>query len=96
MINPRRIKSKALKRCWVRGDTSKLPSDRVRRVQRILAGLNGIVSPEELDLPGYGWHVLGGNRKGTFSVKVSANWRITFRWDEDGPYDVDLEDYHGD
>jgi len=26
---------------------------------------------------------------------VNRNWRITFKWDDAGPFDVDLEDYHG-
>lgn len=95
MIDPSRIKSKALKRCWVRGDTSKINPDWVRRVQRILAQLNVVVSPDEMDLPGFGWHKLSGDRKETYSVTVSSNWRVTFKWDGDGPYDLDLEDYHG-
>jgi proteic killer suppression protein len=39
--------------------------------------------------------MLTGDRRGTYSVWVSANWRVTFRWDEEGPLDVNLEDYHG-
>lgn len=47
-----------------------------------------------MDLPGLGLHPLKGNRKGTYSVTVSGNWRITFRFDGEHVVDVDLEDYH--
>ncbi len=65
------------------------------KVERILSQLNVAVSPQELNIPGMGWHMLKGNRAGTYSVKISGNWRITFGWDDAGPFDVDLEDYHG-
>jgi toxin HigB-1 len=96
MIDPARIKSNALKRYCVHGDASKLRPDWVGRVRRILSELNVAVSPEDLRLPGLGWHRLTGDRAGTYSVTVSRNWRVTYRWDENGPFDIDLEDYHGD
>jgi proteic killer suppression protein len=37
---------------------------------------------------------LKGDRKGTFAVKVTGNWRVTFQWDDDGPLAVDLENCH--
>ena len=49
-----------------------------------------------MDLHGYKFHELKGNRKGTYSVTVRANWRITFEWEKDAAVRVDLEDYHGD
>ncbi|AVQ72281.1 toxin [Microcystis sp. MC19] len=39
-------------------------------------------------------HELAGQRKGTWTVRVSGNWRITFTFDGVGACDVDLEDYH--
>jgi proteic killer suppression protein len=47
-----------------------------------------------LDLPGYRLHQLKGNRAGTWSVTVSGNWRVTFTFEGEDAYDVDLEDYH--
>lgn len=95
MLDPDRIRSRDLKRLIERGDASGIRPDWIPKVKRILGALNVAVSPEELNLPGYGWHKLKGDRDGTFSVLVSKNWRVTFRWDEHGPYDVELEDYHG-
>ncbi len=50
--------------------------------------------PEDMSLPGYGFHELKGDRKGTYSTSVSGNMRLTFRFDAEGAKDVDLEDYH--
>jgi toxin HigB-1 len=94
MIVPKKVKHKGLRKFWTQGDTSKLRPEWVGRIKRVLAMLNVAVSPDELRIPGNGWHQLEGDRKGTYSIRVSRNWRLTFRWDEDGPYDVDLEDYH--
>jgi proteic killer suppression protein len=45
-------------------------------------------------LPGLNLHELAGNRRGTWSVRVSGNWRITFRFEGEHATDVEYEDYH--
>ena len=47
-----------------------------------------------MDLPGLRLHPLKGNRKGTWAVKVSGNWRITFKIQNGDVFDVNYEDYH--
>ena len=47
-----------------------------------------------MNLPGLGLHELAGQRKETWAVRVSGNWRLTFIFDDVDAYDVDLEDYH--
>ncbi len=49
---------------------------------------------EEMDIITFRFHALTGNRKGTYSVTVRANWRITFRFENGDALDVNLEDYH--
>ena len=41
-----------------------------------------------------GLEALGGNRAGQFSVRIKAQWRMCFRWADDGPHDVEFVDYH--
>jgi toxin HigB-1 len=94
MLDLRRIKSPALKR-FARGDTRRVNPQWHSKVRRILAALNVAVHPSELDMPGFGFHALTGDRKGAYSVWVTGNWRVTFEWDDNGPFAVDLEDYHG-
>jgi len=90
----RSFRSKALKRLAQRGDASKLSVPNVQRVEIILARLEGAVSPDDMNLPGYRFHGLKGRDKGRFAVDASGNWRITFAWDGRNAVDVDLEDYH--
>jgi proteic killer suppression protein len=60
----------------------------------MLDRLDAAVVPEDMDLPGFKFHELKGKRKGIYAVSVSGNWRITFKFDGKGAFDVDLEDYH--
>ncbi len=94
MLQAKRIKSSALKRFVKSGDASKINPKWLGKVRRLLGQLNVAADPQELDFPGNGFHALGEDRKGTYSVTVSGNWRITFKWDNEGPFDIDMEDYH--
>ena len=47
-----------------------------------------------MDFPGYDLHPLKGKLEGVWSVKVSANWRLTFRFQDGNAYVVDYRDYH--
>lgn len=60
----------------------------------ILALLHAAATPEDMALPGLRLHQLKGDRKGTWSVTVSGNWRITYLFEGKDPEHVDYEDYH--
>jgi len=90
----RSFRSKVLRRLVERGDASKLSIPNVRRVETILARLDGAVLPDDMNLPGYRFHGLKGRDKGRYAVDASGNWRITFGWDGKDAVDVDLEDHH--
>ena len=47
-----------------------------------------------MGLPGYNLHPLKGDRRGTWAVRVSGNWRVTFRFEGPDAADVNYEDYH--
>lgn len=90
-----RIKHKWLKRLYDRGDESGFSPHDVRKLRRILQRLDDAEEPEELDIPGFHFHRLRGERSDTFAVTVRANWRVTWRVDDDKSFvDVDYEDYH--
>ncbi|XOV83672.1 MAG: type II toxin-antitoxin system RelE/ParE family toxin [bacterium] len=88
------FKHRALKRFFETGSTKGISADHVSKIRLILARLDASVSPQDMNLPGLFLHELTGNRKGTWSVRVSGNWRITFRFQNPDAYDVNLEDYH--
>ena len=37
---------------------------------------------------------LRGDRAGRHSIRINARWRICFRWEDEGPCDVEIVDYH--
>ncbi len=90
----RNLKHRGLKRLYEHGDRSRVKSDRVNRVEDILARLDVATVPSDLNLPGYGLHALKGDLKGFWSVRVSGNWRIVFRVKDGNVFDVNLIDYH--
>ena len=77
-----------------RGDISKVRADQVGRIALALADLDEATKPSDLNLPGYRLHPLKGDMKGFWSISISANWRIIFRFEQGDVYDVDLVDYH--
>ena len=79
---------------YARGDPSKVRADQAERIRLALADLDVASNPSDLDLPGYRLHPLEGNMKGYWSISITANWRIIFRFEEGNAYDVDLIDYH--
>jgi proteic killer suppression protein len=85
---------KGLEGFFVKGSYKAIPAQYAARIERILDRLDAIVVPEDMNLPGYKFHSLKGKRKGVYSVSVSGNWRITFRFDGDNVIEVDLKDYH--
>jgi proteic killer suppression protein len=64
------------------------------KIRRLLDRLDAAAQAQDMNLPGYRFHALTGNRKGTYSVTVSGNWRITFAFEEGDALHVNLEDYH--
>lgn len=90
----RNFRHKGLSRLYAKADRKGLPAELVPKSERILARLDVATSPEMMDLPGLRLHPLKGKLKGFWSVSVSGNWRIIFRFQEQDVLDVDLVDYH--
>ena len=90
----RTFRHRGLKRLYEHGDPSKVRTDQVKRIRLALADLDDADKPIDLDLPGYRLHQLKGDLKGFWSIMISANWRIIFRFEGGDALDVDLIDYH--
>ncbi len=88
------IRHKGVRRLYEENDRSGIRPDLVAKVQKILSALEAANGPEDMVLPSFRLHQLTGDRRGTYSVKVNANWRVTFRFHDGAVYDVNLEDYH--
>ena len=88
------FRHKGLERYFTASDRRSIDANQAARIRRILDRLDAAVKPEDMNLPGYDFHRLRGERKGTYAVSVSGNWRITFRFKDRDAVDVNLEDYH--
>jgi proteic killer suppression protein len=88
------FRDKALARVHATGETRGLSVVNAARLQRLLDMLERARRPEVLNVPGLGFHRLKSTRGDTYSVSVSGNWRLTFKWDGEGAIDVNVEDYH--
>jgi toxin HigB-1 len=90
----RAFRHKGLKQLFEDGKSRGVSADLTRRLLRQLDFLNRATAPQDMNLPGYRLHELKADRRGTWSVTVSGNWRLTFTFRGGDAYDVDLEDYH--
>ena len=83
-----------LKKAYKRNQYSKVPSDQVKRIRVALSDLDSARRITDMDLPKYRLHSLRGEMEGYWSIKISANWRMVFRFEGGDAYEVDLIDYH--
>ena len=90
----RGFRHKGLKRFFETGSVAGIQAKHAARLRLILGRLNVAVTPQDMNLPGLELHQLRGLRSGTWAVKVSGNWRVTFEFVEADPDHVDYEDYH--
>jgi len=74
------IKHKGLRQLYEINNRSGIRPDLLDKVQRILSALEAADALEDMALPMFRFHRLTGDRRGTYSVTVKANWRITFRF----------------
>ena len=88
---------KGLRRFIEDDDPSGLQAAAVPKLRRIISFLQDMEREDELrTVPSWKAHQLTGDRKGTWSLFVTKNWRLTFRIDQTDVeiMDLDYEDYH--
>jgi proteic killer suppression protein len=93
----RNVIHKGLRRLIEHDDASGLQAAVVAKVGRMITFLQDMEHEDELrTVPIWKAHVLTGSRKGTWSLFVTKNWRLTFRIDQQEIeiIDLDYEDYH--
>ena len=88
------FRHRGLQRLYERGERRRIPPNQIAKVEAILAQLDVATGPQDMNKPGFRLHPLTGDLAGYWSVTISGNWRITFRFDADNVTDVDLVDYH--
>lgn len=93
----RNIIHKGLRRYLLNGDGSGLPSSCLEKITSIVTFLNDMSEEDDLlRVPSWRAHRLGGDLRGHWSLRVTRNWRLTFRVElnELEIVDLDFQDYH--
>lgn len=90
----RSFKHKGLAKFFKSGSIAGIQAAHAKRLRLILGRLNAASDAKDMDLPGLRLHELSGNRAGIWSVMVSGNWRVTFRFENGDAEIVNYEDYH--
>lgn len=88
------FKHKGLEKFYSKGTTAGIQAKHAKKLRAQLAALDTAEVIDDLDIPGYRLHPLKGQRDGIWSITVSANWRLTFKFAEGNVYVLDYEDYH--
>jgi len=90
----RSFKHKGLERFFIKGSNSGIQVKHAAKLRLILGRLSASVTPNDMDLLGLYLHQLSGKRGEIWSVRVSGNWRVTFRFVNGDAEIVNYEDYH--
>ena len=90
----RGFKHKGLAKFFETSSKAGVQAQHAERLRLILGRLSAATTPRDMALPGLDLHPLKGDRKGTWAVSVSGNWRVTFKFVGKDADSVDYEDYH--
>lgn len=88
------LRHKGLERLYCGGSKKGVQAAQVPKLLRILSLLDVAQSPDDLAIPSFRTHPLKGDLAGHWSIWVSGNWRITFRFNDTDVELVDYQDYH--
>jgi proteic killer suppression protein len=87
-------KSKKLQRFFYKGIPKGIDTKYVNKILYLLTQLNNAECPGDMNIVGYDFHALKGNKSGLYAIKVTANYRLVFGLKGTNVIDLDYEDYH--
>lgn len=85
---------KGLEVFFLTGSTKGIQAKHADRLARILDRLDAAATVQDMNAPGLALHALKGGLADHWAVKVSGNWRVTFRFDQGEAHVVNYQDYH--
>lgn len=85
---------KGLREFYLTGSKAGIQPKHANILAMLLFQLASAVKPDDMDTPGNNFHRLVGNLKEFYSVKVSSNWRLIFKFEGEDAIDVNYIDYH--
>ena len=88
------FRHKGLELFFKTGSKAKINAAHASKLQRQLLALNRASKPEDMNIPGWRLHPLQGDLLNFWSISVSGNWRLTFKFEDEHAVLVDYQDYH--
>ena len=88
------FRHKGLEKFFKTGSKAGIQPQHASRLRLQLTALEHATNPKDMNAPGWRLHRLSGNLSGFYSVMVSGNWRLIFRFEDKEALDVDYVDYH--
>jgi proteic killer suppression protein len=88
------FKHKGLENFFITGNKKGIRPEHANKLERILDRLNSACEIKDMNYPGSFLHKLSGNLKDQYSVKVSGNWRVFFKFINGNAFVVNYDDYH--
>jgi proteic killer suppression protein len=92
-----RFRHKGLRQLHEDGNAKGVPSAMADKLRKLLFAVETAETLQQLGrFPGWRLHPLKGDRRGSWSLTVTGNWRLIFSYDErtNTASDIDLIDYH--
>jgi proteic killer suppression protein len=93
-VRDKKLRHTGIEKFFLTGSKAGIQPSHANRLALQLGLLHISVRPEDMDFPGWMLHRLEGELRGHWSVKVNANWRLTFRFEGEDAILVDYQDYH--
>jgi len=89
------IKHKGLRRLYQDDDSRGVSAAHADKLRDMLHALDAASTVDEIEtVPGWRLHPLKGDLKGLWSMTISGNWRLVFRFEGGDAFELDLTDYH--
>jgi proteic killer suppression protein len=88
------FKHRGLEKFFLTGSKAGIQPHHASKLRSQLTLLNQSGAPGDMGKAGWGLHRLHGELEGHWSIWVSGNWRLTFRFDGNDAEVVDYQDYH--
>ena len=88
------FRHKGLEKFFKTGSKASIQAQHAAKLRIQLTALDHAASPKDVNAPGWRFHKLSGDLAGFYSVSVSGNWRLVFRFEGKDAVEVDYLDYH--
>ena len=88
------FKHKGLEKFYLKGSTQGIQASHAKKIKLRFVALDTAQEIADMDLPGYSLHLLKGSRNEEWSISVSGNWRLTFKFYGGNVEILNYEDYH--